>query len=146
MLPVRLGTVLVRTLVVPGDVCCWSTNSFLSVVQGVTVTVLILLSFFLSNKERYLKFVKFSKKLAFLDGKFLEMGLKYGVGKVEFTEFLIIVDLFGGVLFFGSQVVRVEPIRLFGVDLFFNLLEGLIGDGLLLCWVVGVHGLLGDLT
>lgn len=38
--------------------------------------------------------MQFSNQLTFLNGKFLEMSLEYGIGQVQFAELFVIVDLF----------------------------------------------------
>lgn len=67
------------------------------------------------------------------------MGFEHSICQVEFAEFLIVVDLFGGVLFFGCDFVGVEVIGFFGVDLLLDFLEGFVGHVLLLSGVVGIH-------
>ena len=38
--------------------------------------------------------MQFSNQLTFLNGKFLEMSLEYGIGQVQFAELFVVVDLF----------------------------------------------------
>jgi hypothetical protein len=48
------------------------------------------------------------------------MGFEDGVGEIEFAEFLVVVDLFVGLLFFGRDLSGMEAVLLFGVDFLFD--------------------------
>lgn len=137
--PVGFGTVFMGALVMAGNVSRWSSYSFLTLIQGVTVAVLVFLCFFLIYCEKYLKFVEFTQKLAFFHCQFLEVGFKDCICEVELTELLVIVDLFGGVLFFGSDFVWDQRVRFFGIDLLLDFLERLVSNRLLLGGVERVH-------
>jgi hypothetical protein len=83
--------------------------------------------------------VEFAEKIIFFHGQFFEMGFEDGIGEVKFAEFLVVVDLFIGLLFFGCDLSGMEAVLLFGVDFLLDLVQRRLG--LLLGWIVGVHAI-----
>ncbi len=65
--------------------------------------------------------MEFAKKIVFFHGQFFEMGFEDGVCEVEFAEFLVVVDLFVGLLFFGCDLLGMEAVLLFGVHFLLDL-------------------------
>ncbi len=82
----------------------------------------------------YFEFMQFSQQLALLNGEFLEMGLQDRICEIEFTELLIVIDLFfGGLLLLGT-IIGASLVFFFKVVLF-DLMElpelfGLFFDGI----------------
>lgn len=64
--------------------------------------------------------MEFAEKIIFFHSQFFEMGFEDGVGEIEFAEFLVVVDLFVGLLFFGRDLSGMEAVLLFGVDFLFD--------------------------
>ena len=82
----------------------------------------------------YFEFMQFSQQLVLLNGEFLEMGLQDRICEIEFTELLIVIDLFfGGLLLLGT-IIGASLVFFFKVVLF-DLMElpelfGLFFDGI----------------
>lgn len=129
--PVWFWTVLMGAFVMPGDISSWPSDSFFSVSVGVTVTIVIFLSFFLHSTKSYFKFVEFSQQLTFLNGKLLEMGLEHSISEIEFTKLLVIINLFLLFFFFTDLIDGTSFIFLFGVILFYFMQNNPLCESLL---------------